>query len=137
MTSPARHELVPHTGEVELRLEAPSLAGLFVEAGRALCELLATELPAASGEPLEVTVRAPDRALLLAGWLDELIFLSDVHKRVFSELEVVRVSDTELTARVRGAEPAALRTAVKAATLHRLSAEEAAGGWRATVVLDV
>jgi len=50
---------------------------------------------------------------------------------------VDRVSDTELEAVVRGVVPEALRTAVKAATLHALEIEETPSGYSASVVLDV
>jgi SHS2 domain-containing protein len=87
---------------------------------------------------LPVKVGARDREALLAAWVDELVFLSETRKRVWSEARVEHFTDTELVATVRGFEPAALRTQVKAATLHDLSiAETAAGHFEATLVLDV
>jgi SHS2 domain-containing protein len=133
------HRFVEHTGEVQLVLEAPSLEALCAEAGRALAELLAGEVPAAAaGEPAEeVTVRAADREALLVEWVNELIFLSEVRKRIYGEFDFESVSEHELVARVRGAEPAHLRTAVKAATFHRLSVAQGPDGFTATLVLDV
>lgn len=132
-----RHWFAEHTGEVELHLEAATLEELFAEAGRALAELLADEPRPASGDPETVLVRAPDRETLLVEWLNELLFLSETRKQVFSEVHVDGIANGELRARVRGFEPGSIRTAVKAATLHQLRIEERPGGFAATVVLDV
>ncbi|MBI3185869.1 MAG: archease [Myxococcales bacterium] len=132
-----RHSFEEHTGEVLVRLEAPSLEGLFAEAGRALAELLAGEPPVPKGQAERVQLEAPDRQTLLADFVNELIFLSETRKKVYSELEVERVEGGALSARVRGAEPDSLRTAVKAATFHRLEISEGPGGYSATLVLDV
>jgi SHS2 domain-containing protein len=133
----AAHRFVEHTGEVELQLQAPTLPALFAEAGLALAELLAATPPGATSAAERVVVRAPDREALLAEWLNELIYRGDVHKRVYVAFDIERLEDGELVATVRGGEPTQLRTAVKAATLHRLSIQESAGGVRATLVLDV
>lgn len=133
----AAHRFVEHTGEVELQLQAPDLPALFAEAGLALAELLAGTPPPASSAPEHVVVHAPDREALLAEWLNELIYRAEVHKRVYVDFDFTRLGDQELVASVRGGEPEALRTAVKAATLHRLAIRETPGGVRATLVLDV
>jgi len=85
-----------------------------------------------------VTVRGRDLESLLVAWLNELIFRADAHKRVYPVVDLNALSDHELTAALYGATPAASRTAVKAATLHRLRVgERRGGGYEARVVLDV
>lgn len=133
------HTFEEHTGEVRLRLRAPSLASLLEEAAGALAELMGSRAEAGSvGDPVRVEVRAPDREALLAAWIDELVFLSETHKLVWTQARIDSVSDTHLTGIVRGVEPQALRTQVKAATMHELRvARGALGSLEATVVLDV
>ena len=138
MHPPARHEFEPHTGEVQLHLEAQTLVGLFTEAGRALAELMigACDPIGAEGHQL-VTVRSSDREALLVAWLNELIFRSEVEKRVFTDLRITRLTDAELTATIGGVVAEALRTQPKAATLHELSIRRAHEGYTAKVVIDV
>jgi SHS2 domain-containing protein len=134
----ASHAFEEHPGELEIRLQAPSLPALFAEAGRALAERM-------DGPPLgppgawtgEAAVTAGDREALLVEWLNELVFRSEVSKVILTELEIAHLSDRRLAARLRGTQVASLRNPVKAATYHRLSIVEGAGGWTATVVLDV
>ncbi len=133
------HVFEEHTADVRLRVEAPTLPELFVEAGRALAELVGPE-EGARGPILEeetVYVRASDRDALLVDWLNELVYRSETTKRVYPELAIESFSQHELEARIRGFDAEDLRTPVKAATFHGLRITERPGGYTASVVLDV
>jgi SHS2 domain-containing protein len=137
--SGAAHTFEEHTGEVRLQVTARSCEELFSEAGRALAELMLGELAPTLelGPERRVEVRGHDRAALLVEWLNELIFLAETQKQVFTQLQVEHVDETQARAVVRGVSPDRLETAVKAATLHGVSVESSGGSWRAAVVLDV
>lgn len=125
-----------HVGEVRLRVDAPTLAGLFEEAARALCELVHGDSRVA-GDEVRVRVSASDRAALLVEWLNELVYQSEARKIAIAGAHVTRIDERELEATIRAAEPTVVRTAVKAATMHDVSVDETAEGWTARVVLDV
>ncbi len=135
----ASHRFGEHTGEVRLEVSAPTCEELFAEAGRALAELMLGELPQTPAAPgtRPVEVHGRDRAALLVDWLNELIFLSETSKQVFTRFQVERITETEARARVAGVAAEALKTPVKAATLHGVSVSRSGGGWQASVVLDV
>lgn len=136
----ASHQFEEHTAEVLLRVEAPSLCDLYAEAGRALAELLAEDPARVACGPAEgVTIEAADREALLVAWIDELVFRAETLGRVYPEVAVERVTDRTLDATIRGGPPGTWRTAVKAATWHRLRVAEAddGRGFFGTVVLDV
>ncbi len=126
---------VEHTAEVELEIESSSREGVFRDALQALSELLMDE---DGGEQLrhELTVEGHDRAALLAEWLNELVFLAESQDLVPEEVERLDLSDRRITATVR-CRRGRPRHLVKGATYHRLAFEPHAGGYRATVVLDV
>jgi SHS2 domain-containing protein len=129
--------LVEHVGELELHLEAPNLAALFEEAARALARVMAEDFEPATSTPVHVELLASDRASLLVDWLNELVYRTDVDKRVYGEVHVEQADERHLSASLRGRSPTAPRTAVKAATWHRLAVRETPSGLEATVVLDV
>jgi SHS2 domain-containing protein len=133
----ASHTFVEHTGEVELQLRAPTLSALFVEAGKAVAELMLGEVAGAETVAEHVLVTAPDRAALLAAWIDELIFRAEIRKAVFTRFDVVKVNEREIAAEIGGVAEPVIKTAVKAATLHDLRVAEEGGRWVGTVVLDV
>lgn len=128
-----------HTGELRVRLDAPSAKELFAEALRALAEIAlgSKAAPTPLGAPERVTLKARDRDALLVDWMNELVFRSETEKRIFVEVEVDRLSDQEISASVRGREVAELRTLVKAATLHEVHIVENGDGLTATVTLDI
>ena len=135
----AEHRFEEHTGEVRLKVTATTCEELFAEAGRALAELMLGEIVEGPefGPERSVEVRGRDRAATFVEWLNELIFLSETTKQVFTHFRVQRVDETHAQAFVRGITPDTLKTAVKAATLHRVVVEFSGGSWRAEVVLDV
>jgi SHS2 domain-containing protein len=88
------------------------------------------------GEWRAVGVTASDRPALLAGWLEEIVFLLDAEG-----FEPVAVRDLELAAGSLRAVVAGHRgeppPLIKAVTYHGLSFGPHDSGYRATVVLDV
>jgi len=131
------HSFEEHTGELRVRLSARTFEGLLAEAGRALAELLADEPPGELQEPERVSLQDVDRAALLVHWLDELIFLSETRKRIYSDFHLLSATEREVTADVRGWPATRVRTQVKAATFHGLEVVAGPGGCSAEVVLDV
>lgn len=121
-----------------MRLTAPSLMELFVEAGLALAELMAGgPPPPPTAEYETVTLHAPDRDALLVDWLNELIYRAETDHRVFTRFQVELIDDQHVVAGIQGADLPEMRTFVKAATFHGLNVTETEGGYSATVVLDV
>lgn len=137
-----RHVLEDETSELRVRVEAPSTVELFEEAGRALAEIMGGGDPAADGAAVErIAITGRDREALLVGLLNELIYLAETRRLIFSDLEVTELGEGSLAATARGRPPRAGgeegRTFVKAATFHGLRIVEGPDGVSATVVLDV
>ena len=129
---------IDHTGELELHVEADSERAVLEEATRALSELLHRDEESVDGEAVthEVTIEADDRAVLLAAWLEELVFLAETEATIPEGVRFEVLDGSGLRAHVdrrRGRPP----HLVKAVTYHRLTFDPHGDGWRATVVLDV
>lgn len=124
-----------HVGELELHLEAASEADVFLEGLRAIRELLEEEGDGAPAQ-FDVSAGGADRALLLAGWLEELAFLAESEGVIPVAADDLVLEPARVSARISGrrGHPPHL---VKAVTYHRLAFEPHDGGWRAVVVLDV
>jgi SHS2 domain-containing protein len=132
------HEIIDHASEIRLRIRAASLPELLAEAGRALAEVQLRESDGATMPRWrDIEVSAPDRAALLAEWLNELIFLGETEAWVPVQFEVERATDTGASIRASGISLDQAPGLVKAATLHGLRVDEIAGGLEGEVVLDV
>ena len=127
-----------HVGELELHLTAASVTGIFEQAARLLAEEEAPEadLDHPGGEPLEVALPGGELGGLLVDWLNELIYLTEMHDRPYPHARVSRADEERLEATLRAVE-APVRHAVKAATLHGVEVRRANGGWQARVLVDV
>ena len=127
---------VEHTAEVELELRAGGERELLTDALRALAELLGDGGDQERGERREVNVAAPDRAALLAAWLEELTFLAESEGFVATGAESMELGRDSLHAVVTGyiGNPPPL---VKGITYHRLQFEPSESGYVGRVVLDV
>ena len=127
---------VEHTGELELAIEASTEAAVFAEAFAAYVELVSDD-GSPDSERREIELHAERLDILLADWLEELVYLADAQQFVPEHLTDLQLEDGGLRATVRGhrGEPRGL---VKGVTRHRLAFEpDGGGGWRARVVLDV
>jgi SHS2 domain-containing protein len=135
---------IEHTAELELHIDAPSESGVFQLAVAAVGELAAGDGDGDGGGAgeanasitREVAVTAPDRAALLAAFLEELVYLLETEDLVPQSAEHVRLLDGSVTATVGGrrGDP---RHIIKGVTYHKLSFVQGERGFSATVVLDV
>jgi SHS2 domain-containing protein len=127
---------VDHTSELELEIEAASESEVLADALAALAELLATERRGDRPQRRRLSVQASDRPALLAGWLEELVFLAESEGFVSAAVESLELGANSARATVTGFlnEPPPL---VKAVTYHRLAFAQTGRGYCARVVLDV
>jgi SHS2 domain-containing protein len=134
-------EVIEHTADVGLRIEAPEFDALFEEAGRALFSLLIPNtavVRAVQQVEFAVAFEAPDD--LLVDWLSELLFTFESRKLVLCSFNVT-IEPSGLRAVTKG-EPLDLERhevgyEIKAVTYHRLKVERQSQGWAAQVFLDL
>lgn len=145
MAAPNPHaknwEHFPHVADVGVRGFGRSAAEAFEQAALALTAATADPTQIEPREAVAIGARAPDLELLLAEWLNALIYEMATRKMLFSRF-AVEIEGTRLAATAWG-EPVDrdrhdLGTEIKGATLTALRvAEDAPGRWVAQCVVDV
>ena len=145
MTAPAPHpknwEHFPHVADVGVRGFGRSAAEAFEQAALAMTAAVADLGQIEPRQSVAIGARAPDLELLLAEWLNALIYGMATRKMLFSRF-AVEIEDTRLAATAWG-EPVDrarhdLGTEIKGATLTALRvAEDEPGRWLAQCVVDV
>ncbi len=135
------YEHFPHTADLGLRVMAPDLETLFVEAARGLSAMVVPDLDTV--RPLQsrqFEISGSERDYVLFDWLNELLYVLDTEHLLFSQF-VVRLSDSGLTAEAQGEplDPARhrLEHEVKAITYHRLTLRSTEDGFLAEVIVDI
>jgi SHS2 domain-containing protein len=135
------YETFDHTADLGLRIAAPDVDGLFVEAGRGLFSIIVENLGDVRPQrEVEIRIDGTDREYLLFDWLNELLYRWETEHLLLAEFDV-RVDESGLVARARGetadSERHQLSHEVKAITYHRLAVVQTPDGWAAEVIVDI
>lgn len=134
-------EHFPHEADVGVRGYGATPAEAFANAALALTAVVADPAAIEPRERVAVACRAPDLELLLADWLNALVFEMATRRMLFSRFEV-EIERGELRAAAFGEPVDAARhrpaVEVKGATLTELRvSRQADGRWLAQCVVDV
>jgi len=134
-------EFIDHTADIGITAYGADMKQIFANAARGLFSIITNLDNVASTKKLDIQVIAPDREALLLQWLNELIYLFETRKMLFSRFEITVITDTELKAKAFGEKinlkKHELKTQVKATTYHMLKIEQNELGWTAQVIFDV
>jgi tRNA nucleotidyltransferase (CCA-adding enzyme) len=138
---PARWEHFAHEADMGVRGYGPTPAAAFEQAALALTAVVTDPAGVRAMEAVPIVCAAPDDEMLLADWLNALIYEMSIRKLVFGRF-AVRIADQRLEATAWG-EPVDLArhqpaVEVKGATYTQLAVRPTLdGGWLAQCVVDV
>ncbi len=126
-----------HTADWALEVWAPGFVGLLEQAARGVEHLSGTRVDE-TAPPVthRLSLPAEDAETALVEFLNELLFLRDVHGRWYRPVHLAWDGKL-LQGELRGFPIAEVEKEVKAATYHNLHVSHDQNGWRAVVVLDV
>ena len=133
--------ILEHTADVGFEAFGSTREEVFVNAARALFDLIVELETIDPREQVAVQVRGTDAESVLVNWLNELLFLHDAEGWLFRDFEIRSLQDDALSARARGEKFQRARhqakLLVKAVTYHQLALEKTSEGWRAQVYVDI
>ena len=136
-----RYRLLEHTADLKVAVFGSSLAELFANSAFMLFDVMLDLDAVGETESRTVVLQSADAQELLLDWLRELLFLFSAQGFVTGRAEVLEIETGRLTAVLHGEtyDPArhGLKLEVKTPTYHEYRLEETAGGWQATILLDV
>jgi SHS2 domain-containing protein len=134
-------EFLDHTADVGLTVRADTLAELFRGAADGMFQLTLGEAVAppntTAAEERTVYVQAEDAAMLLAGWLRELLYIHQAEQLRIITKRFDTLTEHELAATIMCGPCPAQQLEIKAVTYHQLSVAREDGAWLARVIFDV
>ena len=135
-----RWEHFEHGADIGVRGYGASVAEAFEQAALALTAVVADPSTVRPLEHVGLSCEAPDNELLLAEWLNAIVFEMATRRMLFSRF-AVRLESDGLTAEAWGEEVDVARhhpaVEVKGATYTQLRVARAGDGWVAQTVVDV
>lgn len=134
-------EFFPTTADLGVFVYSASLVGLFEQAGKALFSVMTDITTVEASSTYDVVIQAPSLEELLVGWLNELLYLYEIHHAFFTVFDLHITPDNKLSGRVSGeridARRHPLEGEVKAVTYHQLKIEFHGKLYHARIILDV
>lgn len=138
--SAARWEHFEHGADIGVRGFGPTCEAAFEAAAMAMTAVIGDPDNIAQEWSIEVECEAADRELLLADWLNAIIYEMATRHALFSGFAVT-LSGNRLTGRISGETVDVARhhpaVEIKGATYTALQVTETDGGWLAQLVVDV
>ncbi|MBI2880273.1 MAG: archease [Candidatus Tectomicrobia bacterium] len=137
----AGYRLRPTTADLAVEAWGGRKEDIFRQAARGLFRVMCDPKTVEPRETLPCRAADGNAEDLLVRWLNELIYLHEIHCFLACDVQIDRLTDTQVEGRLIGEtedrERHALGSEVKAVTLHRLKVAREPGRWRAYVILDV
>ncbi|MDX1302850.1 archease [Photobacterium sp.] len=136
----ARWEHFEHEADIGVRGTGNTLASAFEQAALAMSAIITDLSLIRPIDEVTITCDDADQELLLADWLNALIFTMSTHKMLFSQFDVyIHHGHLEATARgepinVKRHQPA---VEIKGATYTELAVHQSQDLWIAQCVIDV
>jgi SHS2 domain-containing protein len=130
-------EEVEHTADRALRIYGRNLTELFTHAALGMNTLMQSAASSRLTVEKQIELEAIDAESLLVAWLSELAFWAETAALLFTDFEFLSLSQTQLSARVRGDQAQSLEKHVKAVTFHNMLIRAEEGGLTTTIVFDV
>ena len=133
-------EVLEHTADIGIVAYGEDLKQAFSHAAEGLFSLIIDLDTVREKSVRLVKVSAGDVEMLLASWLNELIYIFDVEHLIFKRFEITEIAGEQLTANCYGEKVNRrrheLKQGVKAATYHKLQVVKG-DGYRVQVIFDV
>ena len=135
------YRLIEHTADTGIEVTAPDTRTLFIEAGRVLCDLLATASGPCDERVCEITLDGADWTDLMINWLRELLYLYNGRELLARKIIIIQLHPTQITARLLCDRVDRRRHTpgheIKAVTYHQARVAAHAKGWQARVIFDL
>ncbi len=134
-------ELLPHTADVEMRIEGNSLEELFAAAIHGMAQVMREGACSMRNDyPINrsIIVQAPDLTCLLIDTLSEILALSFIHKAIFCQAHFTEFTQNCLAAVLYGYEADGFDEEIKAVTYHGAQVlQSGISRWETRVIFDI
>jgi len=136
-----KYEFLDHTADVRIRVFGASFSEFLRNAAQALMDLIVDRKTVRSAEEIPFEINAETREELLVKMLGEILYLHQVDKLVFKDIEIRNAVGNRVTGIFYGEafDPVRheLDLDIKAATYHNLNIEKVNDKFVADIIFDI
>ncbi|MDP2967051.1 MAG: archease [bacterium] len=134
-----RYEILEHKADLKIKVKGSSKEELFLNALLGMEEGLRPETKETKEEiKREIKIKSIDLPALLVDFLNEALYLIQVHKEIYRQVKFIKFSDKELEAELFSQKVERFGEDIKAVTYHDLDIyQKEDGTWEAVVLFDI
>ena len=136
-----KYQIVDHTADLGIIVTARSLKNLFINAAKAMIDLMIQGDARGKTELREIVIEGKDFPDLMVRWLGEILYLFYGENLIVSSIEITSLSRNRIKSCIEfvafDPEYYEIVTEIKAVTYHRISVEKIDDTWKAMIIFDV
>jgi len=130
------YKILPHPSDVRFQAFGGTKEELFLNAMLGMNEILKPTILKKSVKR-RIVVNSYDSNALLVDFLSEVLYLSQVNKEIYTDVNFDRFSDKELGGELIGNKVESFGEDIKGVTYHDLKIEQKNGLFEATILFDI
>jgi len=132
-------EILEHKADLKIKASGKTKEELFLNMLLAVASVLGSQQREEHNEVLrEISIKSLNTEMLLVDFLNEILYLSQVNKEVYTNIKFKKFTENELEGELKGKRIERFKEDIKAATYHNLQIKQTKQGlWEAVVLFDV
>ncbi len=136
MIAKAGYQEIEHTADIALRIWAPSIPELLVQAAKGMFALCGIQGKKSSRRQRIFQINFSDHENLLVNFLSEVLYYVERDKLVLDRFQFT-LHDHQMTVIASGYPILSIQKMIKAVTYHKLEIKTTENGFAAQIVFDV
>jgi len=132
-----KYKVIDHPSDIGIEAFGKDMKELFENSAFGMMDMMFDLSGTPEEASFDVKASADDPESLLVSWLSELLYLSDSKRVALSNFKIIKISDTELEAKVYGGKIGKVKRFIKAATYNQLEVKKERDSWRSRIIFDV
>ena len=131
------YEILEHPADLKIRALGKTKEELFSNMLKGMTDSLKPEMDGVATKRI-IKISSTDLEALLIDFLNEVFYLTQANKEIYSDIDFKKLTNIELEAELLGKKTKRFGEDIKAATYHDLNIHQKKDGtWEATVLFDV
>ena len=133
-----KYEILEHKADLKIRAFGKDKKELFSNMLLAMAESQKPEIKGKQKNKRQIKIKSLDLAALLVDYLSEALYLSQVNKEIYFDINFKKFSNTEIEGELIGQKVARFGEDIKAVTYHSLDIHQKKDKtWEATILFDI
>jgi len=134
-----KYKILDHPADLRIQAFGDDLPEVFVNMalGMASQQIKNIEEQKAGVQYEKIAVKSDSLHSLLIDWLNEILYLGEINKKVYLSFKILNFSASKIEAEICGIPVEEKLIEIKAATYHDLEIKKAGDHWEAIIVFDI